>query len=136
MEKHLSGKGNFLDALGGKLLFEGCVYVCVHVYVCLHTRAHTCKSTCRCVGTIAVLYGHCKNLFMVSWPRAKVLTTNLPLNAHLACLQGSRNPSQSHFFRVPGVEDPGGGGMCSCSFCGGPGKPWDPDFCPMHAEVW
>lgn len=54
---------------------------------CIHT-AHMCRSTCRCVWEIDVLYVHPKNLFMVNWPGAKVPTTDVPLRAHTAYLQG------------------------------------------------
>lgn len=65
--------------------------------VCLYTLAHMCKSTCRCVWAIDVLYVPHQNLFMINWPRTKVLTTNLCLKSPLPILRAlaPRNLSQT-----------------------------------------
>lgn len=80
MEKAFKWKGELSWCSGGKIAFWG-VYACVCACVCLYTHSHTCKSTRSYVWAIGVCYVHCKNLFMVSWPSAKVLTTNLPHKA-------------------------------------------------------
>lgn len=63
--------------LRGKLLFEGCVLVCIRTHVQIHLWVR--------VGRRSTLCARVKNLFMFSWARDKALTTNGPLEAHPAC---------------------------------------------------
>lgn len=110
--------------LWGKIAFWGmCTCVCAQVYVRARVAytLHTCTSTCRCVWEIDVLYVHLKNLFMVNWPRAEVPTTDVPLRAHIACLQVQRNLSQNGSWRVALRKE-------ECTIV--------PDSCLTHAEVW
>lgn len=61
------------------------VYVSARVAYTLHTCANLLVGVC---GKLMFFYVHLKNLFMVNWPRAKVPTTDVPLRAHTAYLQG------------------------------------------------
>lgn len=95
--KAFKWKGELSWCSGGKIAFWG-VYVRVCVCVCLCIHTHTCANPLIGVcGQLEYFMCTCKNLFIVNWTRANVLTTIyllksiLPVSRPLA----QRNLSQN-----------------------------------------